>query len=222
MLYIDILINTEDRTMSIPPKKLQEILHSCDKWQTNKWQMIKRQLQSLLGSLLYICVKPARVFLNRMLPLLGDNVNNETIFLSKEFFKDLNWFSLFLKQFIGLELYDVRPISADLSLDASLTGLGGVYGRQCYAITLSKDFNNYTIVHLEMLNVLVALKIWAYQWTDCKVRVQCNNMAVASGKIKDKELATCARNIWLLSSLYNITLQVDHIPGRDNSRRFAI
>ena len=30
-------------------------------------------------------------------------------------------------------------------------------------------------------------------------------------------LATCARNIWLLSALYNITLQVDHIPGRDNT-----
>ena len=72
-----------------------------------------------------------------------------------------------------------------------------------------------------MLNVLVALKIWAYQWTNCKVQIQRDNMAVvkvlASSKNKDKVLATYARNIWLLSSLYNITLQVDHIPGRDNT-----
>ena len=70
-----------------------------------------------------------------------------------------------------------------------------------------------------MLNTLVALKIWAYQWIDSKVRILCGNMAVvevlASGRTKDKVLATCVRNIWLLSSLYNITLQVDHIPGRD-------
>ena len=61
----------------------------------------KTQLQSLLGSLLYICkcVKPVGVFLNCMLNLLRDSTNNDTIFLSKEFFKDLNWFSLFLKQF---------------------------------------------------------------------------------------------------------------------------
>ena len=86
----------------------------------------KRQLQPLLGSLLYICicVKPARVFLNLMLTLLRDNVNNETIFLSKEFFKYINWFSLFLKQFNGIIFYDVTPISRDLSLDACLTGLG--------------------------------------------------------------------------------------------------
>ena len=53
-----------------------------------------------------------------------------------------------------------------------------MYGQQCYARPLPKDFNNYSIVHLEMLNVLVSLKIWAYQWTDCKVGIQCDYMAV--------------------------------------------
>ena len=99
------------------------------------------------------------MFLNHILTLLIDNANNDTIFLSKEFFKDLNWFSLFLKQFNGVVFYDVRPISADMCLDACLTGFVGVYGRQCYALPLPKDFNNYTIVHLETLKVLVALKI---------------------------------------------------------------
>ena len=55
---------------------------------------------------------------------------------------------------MGVVFYDVRPISADLCLDACLTGLGGVNGRQCYALPLLKDFHNYTIVHLEILNVL--------------------------------------------------------------------
>ena len=54
----------------------------------------------------------------------------------------------------------------------------------------------------------MALKIWAYQWTDCKVRIQCDNMAVvevlASGKTKDKVLPTYAKNIWLIASLYNL------------------
>ena len=59
-----------------------------------------------------------------MLTLLRDNANNETIFLSKEFLKDLNWFTLFLRQSNGVVFYDIRPISPDLSLDASLTGLG--------------------------------------------------------------------------------------------------
>ena len=83
------------------------------------------QLSTFNTTYIRKCVKPARVFLNRMLNLLRDNANNDTIFLSKELFKDLNWFSFFLKQFTGVVLYDVRPISADLCLDACLTGFGG-------------------------------------------------------------------------------------------------
>ena len=61
-------------------------IQSCHEWHIKRF-CSKRQLQSLLGSLLYICkcVKPARVFLNCMLTRLGDNANNDTIFLSKEF-----------------------------------------------------------------------------------------------------------------------------------------
>ena len=77
-----------------------------------------------------------------------------------------------------------------------------------------------------MLNILVALKIWAVQWTDCKIRIQCDNMVVvdvlACVKNKDKVLTTCARNIWLLSSLFHITLQIDHIPGRDNMLAYLL
>ena len=80
--------------MSIPPKKLSKITHLCNTW-SNKSKVYKSELQSLLGSLLYItkCVKPARYFLNRMLQLLRDNVHNDIIILTLEFFKDLAWFN---------------------------------------------------------------------------------------------------------------------------------
>ena len=65
---LGILIDTVDRIIAIPQKKLQEIVHMCKNWET-KTYCSKNQLQSLLGSLLYItkCVKPARIFLNRIL-----------------------------------------------------------------------------------------------------------------------------------------------------------
>ena len=74
IVCLGILINTVDRTISIPPKKLQDIVHTCTNWET-KTYCSKNQLQALLGSLLYItkCVKPARIFLNRILQLLRDN-----------------------------------------------------------------------------------------------------------------------------------------------------
>ena len=68
MICLGISVNSETRTMSVPPEKLASIADICHTWES-KVTCSKRQLQSLLGSLLFIskCVKPARVFLNRML-----------------------------------------------------------------------------------------------------------------------------------------------------------
>ena len=65
---LGVLVDTETATISIPPEKLQEICNTVQEWSGRK-SCSKRQLQSLLGQLLYvlICVRPARLFLNRML-----------------------------------------------------------------------------------------------------------------------------------------------------------
>ena len=120
---LGILIDTETRTMSVPSDKLQHILKLCHQWE-NKITCTKQQLQSLLGSLLYIfkCVKPARAFLNRMLQFLRDMGERRAVKLSQEFFKDLAWFKIFLIHFNGIVYYDTRPVQAELHLDASLTG----------------------------------------------------------------------------------------------------
>ena len=221
MICLGILVNSETRTMSVPPEKLESIAAMCHEWQNKKF-CSKRQSQSLLGSLLFIskCVKPARVFLNRMLQFLRLMGTQKIVTLSAEFFRDLNWFCTFLKQFNGVVYYDPRPIQAELHLDACLTGMGGIFENQCYALPIPKDFHNYSIVHLEMLNIVVALKVWATQWSNKKLRIKCDNMAVVevltSGKTKDNILATCARNVWLLCAIFNISIHIEHIPGKQN------
>ena len=71
-----------------------------------------------------------------------------------------------------------------------------------------------------MLNIVVALKIWAHQWAIKKIRIKCDNMAVVevllTGKTKNIMLATCARNIWMLTALFNISIHIEHIPGKCN------
>ena len=39
---------------------------------------------------------------------------------------------------------------------------------------------------------------------------------LTSGKTKDSILALCARNIWLLAAIYNISIHIEHIPGKNN------
>ena len=65
---LGIMIDTVAGTIAIPPEKLATILSEVRRWLRSDVAS-KRQLQSILGLLLYIhkCVRPARVLLNRML-----------------------------------------------------------------------------------------------------------------------------------------------------------
>ena len=75
----------------------------CSEWKWKK-SCSKTQIQSLLGSLLYItkCVCPARFFLNIMLQALRDNTDLSRLALTQSFHQDLNWFLTFLTQYNGI------------------------------------------------------------------------------------------------------------------------
>ena len=56
-----------------------------------------------------------------------------------------------------------------------------------------------TIVHLEMLYILVTTRTWGLSWQGTKIRIHCDNQVVVSvltsGKAKDSILAAIAWNI---------------------------
>ena len=99
-------------------------------------------------------------------------------------------------------------------------GWVGVFKNMVYTLPIPKGFQNYSIVHLEILNIVVALKLWAPLWKDHTIEIKCDNMAVVevlnTGRARDVMLDTSARNIWLITSMYNIELVVSHIPGVTN------
>ena len=221
VICLGILVDTVNRTISIPPDKLQDIKNICKSW-VNKTTCTKNQFQSLLGSLLYItkCIKPARFFLNHMLQILRSQGHISRFQLSSSFYKVLNWFNIFLTQYNGITYYDTKAIDHTIHLDSSLQGMGGIFGQMVYALPTSGRFTHLHITHLEMLNVVVALKVWASSWENKKIQINCDNLAVVevltSGKTKDEFLATCARNVWLITSIFNIQLTISHIPGKYN------
>ena len=218
---LGIRIDSINKTISIPPEKLAEITQLCVQW-SSKTYCVKRDLQSLLGSLLYVskCVKHSRFFLNRMLTLLRDNHDKNKILITSEFHKDLAWFNSFLSHYNGVTYYEQQNCHSEVHLDACLTGLSGSYQSMVYALPIPKDFMNYNIAHLEILNIVVALKLWAQQWANKHIKVHCDNMAVVevlrNGRARDNILALMARNIWLICAMFNIHITVLHIPGKIN------
>ena len=161
VVCLGILINTENGTVSIPQDKLRQICDAVRHW-LGKTSCTKRQLQSILGMLLYVhkCVKPARAFLNRMLALLRSGHAAQKITLTSEFKRDLKWFDKFLPLYNGVSFYDHRPIDHTLELDACLTGLGGCWCSFVYHMPVCQGYMNGSIVHLELVNVLLAVRLF--------------------------------------------------------------
>ena len=214
-------IDTETFTLSVPADKLAEICNTCEMW-AQKTTCCKRDLQSLLGQLLYItkCVRSSRAFLNRMLALLRSSDRADLIHLNDSFKQDLNWFRSFLPSFNGITFFSHKKCSMEVNLDACLNGLGAICGREVYSIPLTQEYLNYDIVHLEMLNILVAVRVWGRYCATHRILIHCDNQAVVmimdSCKTRDLTLAAICRNILIECAKFDIDLHTVHIPGKSN------
>ena len=179
-----------------------------------------------MGNLVYIqkCVHSARVFINRILALFHKNSGKKRIYLDHKFHRDIAWFPEFLPVVNGITYFKKLEVDKEqnLFLDASLTGSGCMWRNRVYATPVI-DIPNFhlAIVHLEMLNVIIALRLWGGHWRHMHIAIVCDNYSVVqvimSGKTKDPFLALCIRNIWLLTAYNDIDLLVRHIPGIDNT-----
>ena len=177
-IHIDIAGNT----LSIDSDKLKQIYMECIH-ASKKTTLTRKAMQSLLGKFLYIhqCVLPARAFINRILDLFRRNSQAKKIHLDSCFHKDIQWFISFLLTFNGVTY--LRKVSIphfySLHLDASFTGLGGTWSNRVYATpVLGIPGFHLGIVHLEMFNIVIALRLWAKFWAHSYVRIHCDNMAV--------------------------------------------
>ena len=76
------------------------------------------------------------------------------------------------------------------------------------------------IVHLGMIDILVAMKLFAGAWAKRHVLIKCDNQAViqvtSTGKTRDPFLAACSRNIWPMAAAGDIDLTYVHVLGKNN------
>ena len=129
-----IVVDIEARTFSITDEKMLEMSHSCIEFFLRD-RFTKRELQSLLGKLLYVsrCVAVSCRFLNRMLHSLRLNHKSRDIYPDTEFCMDLLWFIQFLQVFNGTVSFRRNPVQHHVYVDATLMGLGAVWGDKIYA-----------------------------------------------------------------------------------------
>ena len=232
MEFIGVTFDTVTGTISIPGEKVKEIMALVRDWQ-GRTSATKHQLQSLLGKLHHVakCVKPARLFVSRMLDTLRSAPDRGRFMLDDNFQRDLQWFANFLPSYNGRNLMEYAGIDTTdlcLEVDACLTGVGGVFEHEFYHASIPSDIPlcQYHITHLEFLNILIAVKVWKHRFTGHHVRVNCDNMAsvyvLNSGRSRYKFLLKCAREIWLLAATHDFNISAVHVSSQANARADAL
>ena len=140
--------------------------------------------------------------------------------LGDEFKRDLYWFQRFLQEYNGISLFTHRPCDNFMEFDACLIGIGGDWKNFVYQLNIPLGYRQMGIVHLEMINIVVTLKLFKDLWSGQKILIRCDNEAVVTvlktGHTKESFLEACARNVWFLAACSDINLQYEHVRGIHN------
>ena len=129
MIFLGILFNSTEFTLSIDQSRLEEIRSLLEEWLA-KNKGSKKDLQSLLGKLQFVasCVRPGRVFTMRLLALLRQIPNNGFVSIPEETRADLRWWRCFMEKYNGISMMPDSPWSEPdqvFATDACLEGCGG-------------------------------------------------------------------------------------------------
>ena len=229
MTCMGIRVDAYHKTISLTKEKLHELQLLCDEF-VNKNRVSRWTLQSLLGKLLHMAkvLAPARAFLNRMLWYLRAQ-KDPLINLGEQFRRDLHWFRKLLSSYHQPPTFKIINDNDKLHVfvDASLQGLGAVWGNEGYAELIPEYVRHgRSIVHFEMYNVYVAVSHWGSIWRNRNIYIHSDNMAVVhilnTMRTNDEFLGVCIRNVLFLAAKYNLHLSAGHIPGVDNRRADAL
>ena len=203
MVFLGTLLDTEKMEIRVTNERMLEIQALLPEW-LDKKSATKRQLQSLVGKLQFVgrCVKPSRIFISRILVLLRGLARADyRIRLSHGFKQDIRWWINFMAIYNGVSMIKTSKWSAAdkvFSTDSCLTGCGGICENEFFHRVFPNQLvgaTNITIVQLECITVMVAIKHWCGQCKGKKISIYCDNEAVCSvinsGKTKDMFLLDC-------------------------------
>ena len=231
MTWLGLEYDAVAMTIAIPQVKMEEIMEVLKGWQ-GRIRATRRDMQRLLGLLQFVASvsPPTRVFTNRMLNELREMPKRGSESLSLEFKKDVKFFIDLWPEFNGIKIVVKGEVECQnkLELDACLLGCGAFTGKCYYAEEFPQWLRDegHSIAHLELLNVVVAVKVWCEEWRGQRVEIITDNMnaclAMQTGRSRDGFIQHCVRELFVFCVKYDIELHAKHNPGRELVRADAL
>ena len=225
--YLGILINSSDLTMEIPHDKASDITKLLLSWSSRK-KCTKRELQSLIGKLSFICkvIRPGRLFLRRLIDLSTTVTRkHHHISLNKEAQADINWWidnlSFLNRKSIIPDSMTITSDDLKLFTDASKTiGFGAFYNNSWIQAKWPPHMQDIDIDYKELFAILAACMTWGHTWKGHRIIFFTDNEPITqiweTGTTKSPKLMSLIRKLYLLAAQCEFTISFKHIPGTLN------
>ena len=227
--FLGLEIDSVKQQVRVPERKLGPIKEKL-KNALKAHKISLRDLQSLVGSLSFICraVPPGRAFLRRLIDMqLGVKESWHKIKMSAGAKEDLSMWSVFLEKFNGSSLFGDQYWLGDQDMqfftDASGVGFGGFYQGNWFQGKWPADgfSKNHSIAWLELFPIVVAVSLWGKSLSCKRVVLRCDNEAVVT--ILNKQTSKCPLIMRLMRFLVlqclklNLIFKAIHVPGKENN-----
>ena len=224
MVFVGILLDTEKMTFEITQERVIEIQALVATWLMKNTTSLK-ELQSLFGKLSFVspCVRPGRIFVQRLLVFLRSIYSNK---ISKSVIPDyihgdLKWWHTYLPSFNGVSMMALDHCVPDeeFASDSCLTGCGGVSGSEYFHAEFPAFIQDLElhINALELLTIVIALKIWGHKFKGKRLLVNCDNLSsclvLNKGSTKCSFMQACLREICFLAAVGEFEIKAKHIEG---------
>ena len=221
--FIGNMFDSSNMTIGITSERKIELMQELNKWRF-KTSVNRKQLERLVGKLQFVsnCVRPGCLFVSRLLEELKGMDRTKYYSLSDTARQDIRWWYNFIPSFNGtaiLWLLDIEKVDAEISMDASLRGVGGVSGKEYYRVMFPPEFEKMglKITHLELWAVIIAVRLWGSRCTGLVIRIRTDNEVVATivntGRSHDPYLQKQLRELtWWLTG-FQFRVKGVHLTG---------
>ena len=228
--YLGLEIDSTELQVRVPKEKLRVLLSMLDDF-ASKSKLTLRHLQSLTGSLNFVCkaIGPGRAFLRRLIDLTrGVHKAHHRIRISKGAKADLLAWREFLLHFNGTVCFGDsvwrRNDFFQFYTDAAGSIGFGIYFESRWAQARWPEEvldAHYSIGFLELFPIVVGVAMWGKRISGRKVVFWSDNRAVVA--VINKQSSTCSHIMGLIRRLlvvlclrWNIHLKAKYVPGVDN------
>ena len=233
LIYLGILINSENMTMEVTPERLSNTVSELRAW-VNMRTCTKRQLKSLIGKLSFISkvVRPGRMFSRRLIDLSTTvEKMHHHISLNKNAKADLQWWLDFLPTWSTKSVIpqSLSIFASDIKLftDSSDKGYGAIYGSAWIQGPWSaKEVLDLSIDFRELFAIVAASFTWGHCWSGKRIVFTTDNKPItqvwASGASPSPQIMSLIRPLFLFAARNSFSISFKHIFGVKNPIADAI